>query len=218
MAAAWRTKRLRDLEILFVMATEQEYGPGLRQRIQPLITGVGPVEAAAATGAALATLAANNALPGLVVSLGSAGSRNLEHAEVYQLKSVCYRDMDCTPLGFETGVVPFLSEPPVIGMPAQIPGIPSASIASGASIVSGKAYDGVSADMVDMESYAVYRACARFGVPMIGLRGITDGKTDLARYEDWADYLELIDEKLGAAVDRFFAAVEDGTFTARMPA
>lgn len=218
MTAAWRTLRVRDLEILFVMATAQEYGHELRKRIQPLISGVGPVEAAAATGAALAALQAEGRLPGLVCSLGSAGSRRLEHAEVYQLESVCYRDMDCSPLGFEKGVVPFLSDPAVIEIPHRIPGVPAASIASGATVVSGAAYDGISADMVDMESYAVYRASARFGVPMIGLRGITDGKTDLARYEDWADYLELVDEKLSLAVDRFFAAAEDGTFNPRMSA
>ncbi len=199
--------------VLFVMATEQEYGIELRKRITPLITGVGPVEAAAATAEALAVLATANELPDLVFSLGSAGSRNLEHSEVYQLKSVCYRDMDCTPLGFPRGIVPFLDEPAVIAIPQQIPGIASASIATGASIVSGAMYDTVEADMVDMESYAVCRAARRFGVPMIGLRGITDGKTELSRYEDWADYLEIVDRKLAADIDKFFAAVESGSFS-----
>ncbi|WP_258801708.1 hypothetical protein [Halomonas sp. DQ26W] len=32
--------------ILFVMAADAEYGPHLKQRFTPLITGVGPVEAA----------------------------------------------------------------------------------------------------------------------------------------------------------------------------
>jgi adenosylhomocysteine nucleosidase len=35
------------LRVLFVMATQQEYGEHLKRRIDPLITGVGPVEAAA---------------------------------------------------------------------------------------------------------------------------------------------------------------------------
>lgn len=194
------------------MATEQEYGSELKKRIHPLITGVGPVEAAAATSEALARLEAEGGLPRLVFSLGSAGSRNLEQAEVYQLKSVSYRDMDCTPLGFPRGRVPFLGEPAVIPIPQQIPGIASASIATGASIVSGAMYDAIDMDMVDMESYAVYRAATRFGVPMIGLRGITDGKSELSRYEDWADYLEIVDRKLAADIDRFFAAVESGDF------
>ena len=209
----WRIWKEHALPVLFVMATEQEYGPALKKRIHPLITGVGPVEAASVTSEVLARLKAEGELPHLVFSLGSAGSRNLEHAEVYQLASVSYRDMDCSPLGFPRGVVPFLDEAGVIPIPQQIPGIASASIATGASIVSGNAYDAIEADMVDMESYAVYRAAKRFGVPMIGLRGITDGKTELSRYEDWADYLEIVDRKLAADIDRFFAAVESGGFS-----
>jgi adenosylhomocysteine nucleosidase len=204
--------RRRGLSILFVMATEQEYGAELKKRIHPLITGVGPVEAAAGTAEALAILSASNHLPDLVFSLGSAGSRKLEHAEVYQLASVTYRDMDCSPLGFERGLVPFLDEPAVVNISHRIPGVASASIASGASIVSGNVYDTIDADMVDMESYAVYRAAKRSGVPMMGLRGITDGKTELSRYEDWADYLEIVDHKLAVDIDRFFAAIDDGSF------
>jgi adenosylhomocysteine nucleosidase len=217
-AGAFQIARQRGFSILFVMATEQEYGAELKKRISPLITGVGPVEAAAATAEALAMLATKNELPDLVFSLGSAGSRKLEHAEVYQLASVTYRDMDCSPLGFERGLVPFLDEPAVVSIPLQIPGIASASIASGASIVSGTGYDGVAADMVDMESYAVYRAAKRFGVPMMGLRGITDGKTELSRYEDWADYLEIVDRKLANGLDRFFSAIDDGSFALGKPA
>ncbi len=208
----WRLWKGRGPSVLFVMATEQEYGAELKARIAPLVTGVGPVEAAAATSAALGELHARGEIPDLVFSLGSAGSKTLEHAEVYQLASVSYRDMDCTPLGFARGLVPFLGEPAVIEIPYRIPGIAAASIATGASIVSGAMYDAIHADMVDMESYAVYRAARRFGVPMIGLRGITDGKTELSRYEDWADYLEIVDHRLAVDLDRFFAAIEAGAF------
>lgn len=210
---AWKIWQASELSVLFVMATEQEYGRELKSRIAPLVTGVGPVEAAAATGEALASLQAKAALPDLVFSLGSAGSQKLEHAEVYQLASVTYRDMDCTPLGFPLGLVPFLDEPAVIPILPRIPDVPLASIATGASIVSGSRYDEIDADMVDMESYAVYRAAKRFGVPMIGLRGITDGKTELSRYEDWADYLEIADHKLATDIDKFMRAVERGAFS-----
>jgi adenosylhomocysteine nucleosidase len=208
----WQLWRGRGISVLFVMATEQEYGAELQARIKPLVTGVGPVEAASAAGGVLGALQAQNGLPNLVFSLGSAGSKKLEHAGVYQLSQVSYRDMDCTPLGFARGRVPFLDEPAVIAIPQRIPDIAEASIATGASIVSGAMYDSIDADMVDMESYAVYRAAKRFGVPTIGLRGITDGKTELSRYEDWADYLAIVDHRLAAGVDRFFAAVEDGAF------
>ena len=68
--------------ILFAMAAEAEYGPHLRARFAPLMTGVGPVEAAVSLTAALSDLKKNSALPDLVVSLGSAGSRRLEQCGV----------------------------------------------------------------------------------------------------------------------------------------
>ncbi|MEO7468957.1 MAG: 5'-methylthioadenosine/S-adenosylhomocysteine nucleosidase, partial [Sphingobium limneticum] len=61
--------------VLFVMAVDAEYGPHLRARFTPLLTGVGPIEAALATGMALQELQRQQARPDLVVSLGSAGSR-----------------------------------------------------------------------------------------------------------------------------------------------
>lgn len=189
------------LAVLCVMATEQEYGPHLRSRITPLITGVGPVEAAVASTRALTVLKERDALPDLVLSLGSAGSRVLEHAGVYQISHVSYRDMDASVLGFERGVTPFLDLPAVVRLPCRIPGIPAASLSTGANIVSGAAYDGIDADMVDMESFAVLRAAQAFDLPVIGLRGISDGHMDLAGIHDWTDYLHLVDQRLAEALD-----------------
>ena len=52
--------------LLFVMAADAEYGPQLRTRFAPLMTGVGPIEAALATGIALHDMARANALPDVV--------------------------------------------------------------------------------------------------------------------------------------------------------
>lgn len=187
--------------VLFVMAVDAEYGPHLQSRFAPLFTGVGPVEAAVALTATLADLRHGNALPDLVVSLGSAGSRGLDHLGVYQVSSVAYRDMDATAIGFAKGVTPLLDLAAVIDMPVLIDGLPKASLATGASVVSGQGYDPIDADMVDMETFALLRACTRFGLPLIGLRGISDGKSDLTQIEDWTEYLHVIDEKLALAVD-----------------
>ena len=62
------------LKVLFVMATEQEYGAHLKRRIKPVITGVGPVEAAVGTVRRARRTRPGRALPDLVVSLGTAGS------------------------------------------------------------------------------------------------------------------------------------------------
>ena len=196
--------------VLFVMAADAEYGPHLKARFSPLMTGVGPVEAGARLGAHLARLAAAGRAPDLVVSLGSAGSRTLEQTGVYQASAVSYRDMDASALGFEKGATPFLDLPAVVDLPLRIPGIPEATLATGASIVSGAAYDAVAADMVDMETFAVLRACHHFDLPLIGLRGISDGAAELRHVGDWTEYLHVIDEKLAAAVDRLDAEIRGG--------
>lgn len=202
-------------DILFTMAAAPEYGAHLRARIDPLMTGVGPVEAAVETARALALLIRAGRRPDAVVTLGSAGSRRLDHAGVYQVSAVAYRDMDASALGVEKGRTPFLDEPAVIALPHRIAGIPEASLSTGAAIVSGAAYDAIAEDMVDMETFAVLRAARRHGVPLIGLRGISDGRAELARLEDWTEYLHVIDEKLGHALDLFAAQLEAGTLVLR---
>jgi adenosylhomocysteine nucleosidase len=197
-------------KVLFAMAVDAEYGPHLQRLFTPLITGVGPVEAAVSVSATLASLAANKSLPDLVVSLGSAGSRTLEQTEVYQVTSVSYRDMDASPLGFKKGATPFLDLPVTAPLHHRIPGVKEASLSTGANIVSGSAYDGVDADMVEMETFAVLRACQRFELPLIGLRGISDGAAELRHVSDWTEYLHVIDERLALAVEAMGAAIEAG--------
>lgn len=205
-------KSVAGKDILFVMAADAEYGAFLRTRIAPLMTGIGPIEAAVTLTRTLSELSARDIRPDLVVSLGSAGSARLEQTEVYQVTSVAYRDMDASPLGFEKGRTPFLNLPAVVELPLRIPGLPSASLSTGGNIVSGGAYRSIDADMVDMETFAVLRACHTFKLPLIGLRGISDGREDLKHIDDWTQYLHIIDRKLALAVDSLCDALEDGVF------
>lgn len=198
-------------KLLFVMAASAEYGPHLRRLFTPLMTGVGPVEAAVSLSAALADLRAGGTPPDLVVSLGSAGSRTLEQTGIYQAVSVSYRDMDASVLGFPKGITPFLDLPAVVEMPLRIPGIAEASLSTGANIVSGAVYDLIEADMVDMETFAVLRACQRHDLPLVALRGISDGAAELKHVDDWIEYLHVIDEKLADAVGQLEKAIESGT-------
>jgi adenosylhomocysteine nucleosidase len=188
---------------LFVMATDHEYGPALRQRIDPLITGVGVVEAAVGTAAALAGLPE---LPDLVVSLGSAGSRRKPVGEVFQISQVSWRDMDASPLGFAPGATPFLDIDPIQPLATPLRDWPTATLSTGSDIVNGAAYDRIDSDLVEMETWAVLRACQRFGVPLMGLRGVSDGPGELTELLDWTGLLGLLDERLAAAVDALAAA------------
>lgn len=190
----------RPIAVLFAMASEPELGPALRARITPLITGVGPVEAAAAVAEALAGLAAIGQKPDLIVLMGSAGSNRLPQAEIFQVASARYRDMDASPLGFEKGVTPFCDMPAELVVAQRLAGIAPATISTGGAIVNGTAYDTIGADMADMETYAVMRSAWRAGVPVITLRGISDGAEPLRRFADWTRYLAEIDEKLAGVV------------------
>jgi adenosylhomocysteine nucleosidase len=95
----------------------------------------------------------------------------------------------------------------VIEISLRVPSVKAARLSTGAAIVTGPAYDRIDADMMDMETYAVLRAAMRFSVPLIGLRGISDGKEELRHYDDWHRYLHVVDEKLAGAVDRLAAAM-----------
>jgi len=207
---SFELKTMGGHSVLFVMAVDAEYGPHLKSRIKPLMTGVGPVEAAIVLSHALTKLQAENNLPDLIVSLGSAGSRSLEQTGVYQVSSVAYRDMDASPLGFEKGRTPFLDHPAVMPLPLRIPGVAEAALSTGGNIVSGAAYDLIAADMVDMETFAVMRCCQLFGISLIGLRGISDGKAELKHVDNWTEYLHVIDEKLAYVIDRLSNALESG--------
>ncbi|MEO9459027.1 MAG: 5'-methylthioadenosine/S-adenosylhomocysteine nucleosidase [Lentilitoribacter sp.] len=194
-------KQIGDKKILFVMAAQPEYGVALQSRIKPLMCGVGPVEAAIVVTAVLTELKLSEKLPDIVVSLGSAGSRTLEQTGVYQAKSVSYRDMDASALGFEKGTTPLLDLPKELTMPVTMEGVPAVRLSTGANVVSGDAYNEIDADMVDMETFAILRACHRFDVPLLALRGISDGKDELDKLEDWTEYLHIIDVKLAETID-----------------
>lgn len=205
-----RLKQAGGKSILYVMAAEAEYGPALKALFTPVMTGVGPVEAAVQLTRALTELALDGRTPDLVVSLGSAGSATLEQTEVYQVASVSYRDMDASAFGFEKGRTPFLDLPATIPLPLRIPGVPEARLSTGANVVSGAAYQTIDADMVEMETFAILRACMSFGIPLIGLRGISDGKEEVRHVSDWTEYLHVIDEKLARAVETLETSIADG--------
>ncbi|TPI35221.1 5'-methylthioadenosine/S-adenosylhomocysteine nucleosidase [Mesorhizobium sp. B3-2-1] len=209
--------RIGGKDVLFVMAAQAEYGPHLQRLFTPLMTGVGPVEAGVRLGAELSWLKSEKALPDLVVSLGSAGSRTLEQAEIYQAISVSYRDIDASPLGFEKGATPFLDLPVTVPLPLRISEIKEATLSTGGAIITGAAYDTIEADMVDMETFACLRACQLFDIPIIGLRGISDGAADLRHVGDWTEYLHVIDEKLADAVMRLERAIGSGLLRPESP-
>jgi adenosylhomocysteine nucleosidase len=113
--------------------------------------------------------------------------------------------MDASPLGFPKGHTPFSDIPPELPLLLPLPHVGARRLSTGANIVSGAAYSGIDADMVDMESYALARAAMRFSVPLAVLRGISDGAEELTHIGDWTQYLHVIDEKLADAASRLIS-------------
>ena len=58
-----------EKSVLFLMATELEYGEHLKKLIKPHIIGVGPIEAAINTTKVLSAMKSESRFPDLVVSL-----------------------------------------------------------------------------------------------------------------------------------------------------
>ena len=185
---------------LVVMAADLEYGAHLRKLgIKPLFTGLGPVHAAIALTHALAELTRGGRMPDLIINIGSAGSATLQQGVVYRVSHCSYRDMDASALGFAKGQTPFSPHPPEIEAAAVLPGFPSASCSTGADVISDHSATG--ADMVDMEYFALNEVAMRFAVPLMGLKGVSDGQKPLTgELTEWTELLPLIDQNLAAAI------------------
>ena len=193
---------MSNLDILYLMATKAEYLDALQARIVPEIIGVGPVEAALNT---TRILAERSQKPDFVILLGSAGSATLEQGAVYQATCVAYRDMDASAIGFPKGQTPFLSEPTQIPLSPLMEDIPRATLSTGADLVLTNDFATLDESMVDMESFAVKRACQVFDVPLIVLRGISDGPEELKKFDDWTKLLPTVDKNLADALDLVLA-------------
>jgi adenosylhomocysteine nucleosidase len=198
----------RDRRVFYVMAVDAEYGPHLKDRFTPLMTGVGPVEAAVVLSARPDASRDRRpiAVAGRLARLGR--QPHAGAGRIYQATSVSYRD---------TGLAARLHQrrhavPRFAGRRAAAADGSrhcGATLSTGVAIVSGKAYDAIEAEMVEMETFAVLRACQLYRVPLVGLRGISDGAADLRHVGDWTEYLHVIDEKLAEAVDRLEQAIAD---------
>lgn len=200
--------------ILTLIAAQAEYGTAMQQLdINPEFIGVGPIEAAFNTTQILFEKQKSATLPDFIFSIGTAGSSKLNQAELYQISSVSYRDMDASAFGFPKGTTPFTDYPAQFNLPTLLPDMPTASLATGASVInqqgtSGQKFSDIDADCVDMESYAIARVAHHFNIPLIGLRGISDGKENSNGIASWEEYMHVIDQKIADYYNRLIEKPE----------
>jgi len=182
--------------ILIAMALPAE-GAGRFEAagVPVLYTGVGKVNAAISLTLRVAELTRDGGRPPLVVNFGTAGSASLPARTLVACRRFVDRDMDVGALGFAPGVTPFDELPAVIEFPGAFPGLPEAVCGSGDSFAT--ASHGVDCDVVDMEAYALAKACRVAGAPFACAKYVSDG-ADQHAAEHWK-------ANVAGAADRFLA-------------
>lgn len=156
--------------VLVVAATPRELAPSGGWRT--LCCGVGPVDAAAVTAAALASLA-----PSVIVHVGIAGARR--SSGLVPLDVVVGVDALYCDLGVPETFAPCRIAPPSALVDAACRAVPAA-IRHGIG-TSGRVGQTSGCEVEAMEGFAVLRAAALAGVPAIEVRVISNAIEDTDR-------------------------------------
>ena len=155
-----------------------------KEGIEVLYTGVGKVNAAIALTRRLVRLRREGHGPPLVVNFGTAGSTRFPARTLVACRRFVDRDMDVAALGFAPGETPFDEMPPVLEFPASFADLPEAVCGTGDSFAT-RAHD-VACDVVDMEAYALAKACRFEGAGFACAKYVSDGADDKAA-EHWRE-------------------------------
>lgn len=156
-----------------VLLALAEEAPELSKQPFVFVTGVGKVNAALNAARLI-----ERHRPMRVWNFGTAGGITVG-AGIHKCTRFVQRDMDVTPLGFALGQTPY--EPGVIiemGHDGLVCG-------SGDSFVTNPALT-VQADLVEMEAFAIAKACTASGIPFLCYKFITD-QADGASSNDWQE-------------------------------
>lgn len=160
---------------VILVALRDELPEGAPEGNPVIYTGVGKVHAAIAAATALANGATS------IINYGSAGAVHAGHSGLISVGAAVERDMDLRPLGLELGqsvgqrmgdrqpVVLRWADGPVVGtgdsFADQVPEL--------------------ACDLVDMEAFAIAKACVRAGATFTCLKYVSDG-ADADAPDAWA--------------------------------
>jgi adenosylhomocysteine nucleosidase len=144
--------------------------------------GVGKVNAAIALTRELARYALDGGTMPLVLNFGSAGSRRHAAGTVVGCHEFVQRDMDVSGLGFALGVTPFDDAPSCLRFEPVFKHLPTAVCGTGDSFATGDV--GVDCAVVDMEAYALAKACWRERAAFACAKYVSDG-ADHTAADDW---------------------------------
>ncbi|HME39402.1 MAG TPA: 5'-nucleosidase [Steroidobacteraceae bacterium] len=147
-----------------------------------LYCGVGKVNAAIALTRELTRYALRSQAMPRVLNFGSAGSRRHAAGTLVGCHEFVQRDMDVSGLGFELGVTPYDEAPSRLRFEPVFQHLPQAVCGSGDSFATGAVP--MDCAVVDMEAYALAKACWLERAPFACAKYVTDG-ADHAAADDW---------------------------------
>ena len=158
--------------VLVVAATAREVASV--ERAETLVCGIGPVEAALATAAALARFE-----PRAVLQVGIAGAQSLDPSSLVLGSEAVYCDL-IDPGSRLPRVLRVEPDPQLLAVAREA--LPEASVMPIGTC--GRVGGGTSCAVEAMEGFGVLRAAALAGVPAIELRAISNdpGETDRRRW------------------------------------
>jgi len=154
--------------IIFI-ALRQE-APNMQDWDNVFFTGVGKVNAAITASALIQQLQ-----PKTVWNFGTAGGINPDCQGLVEIKNFVQRDMKCCEFGFEVGQTPFEDG-------KQISFGEGFICSTGDNFVSDPNLE-IPADVVDMEAYAIAKACQYHGVDFKCFKYISDSADENASKE-----------------------------------
>ena len=153
-----------------VLIALKEEAPELSYMMNLFYTGVGKVNAAMVAGEIIAKYR-----PQRIINFGTAGGITVAPG-FYQCTRFVQRDMTCEALGCVLGQTPFETDVH-IGNPTGL------TCSTGDNFVMNPTLE-IPADIVDMEAYAIAKACAKYGVKFECWKYISD-QANQAAHNDW---------------------------------
>jgi adenosylhomocysteine nucleosidase len=172
-------------KVLVVMALAVESAGAFEGAGVPVLyCGIGKVNAAVVLTRELCRYVQGSQPPPLVLNFGSVGSRVHDTGTLVGCHEFVQRDMDVTGLGFEIGVTPYDAAPARLVFEPRFTHLPAALCGSGDSFATGACL--VECDVVDMEAYALAKACWLGGAPFACAKYVTDG-ADHTAADSWRD-------------------------------
>ena len=158
---------------IILIALEQE-APNMASWDNVFFTGVGKVNAGITAGKII-----ERYKPHTVFNFGTAGGVSVSSG-IHEIKNFIQRDMKCCELGFEEGQTPF-EEDSIISFGDIINDM---CCSTGDNFVSGDTDDWAITDVVDMEAYAIAKACKQADINFRCFKYISD-QADANANKDW---------------------------------